>query len=95
MTYRKSLLVAAAIGLGLSVSATPVLAANTQSHPAYVTAISFTKMVIPMKRLMPGSHKADSSGASVNASASGNTNAATNAKATDNTRLAGDTPDKN
>jgi hypothetical protein len=68
LTYRNSLLVAAATGFGVSVAAMPVHAANRQIQPGFPTDISQTKMVMPLKRLMPSSHKTDpaDTGATVN-----------------------------
>ncbi len=86
LTYRNSLLVAAATGFGVSVSAMPVHAANRQIQAVFPTNISLTKMVMPLKRLMPSSHKADPA----NTSSTVNTN---NIDA--GARFANGTPGKN
>ncbi len=86
MTYRISMLVAAATGLGLSVSTLPAYAANRQPQPGFLADISLAKMVMPMRRLLPGSHKGEPS----NAASTVNTNNVDAAA-----RFATDSPGKN
>jgi hypothetical protein len=85
LTYRNSLLVAAATGFGLSVSAPPVQAASRHTLPGYQSDILAAKMVMPLRRLMPAGHKADSASSTVN------TNSNTNAES----RFANGTETKN
>ena len=59
MTYRKSLLTAAAIGFGVSVMATPVLAANSQPRAATPTNTAPTKVHPPHRDHQSHHHSGD------------------------------------